>query len=142
MPKICESCRSRTYCSILNYKVFQYIDLVIKFDECPLYTPEDGYVMDRGNTPDQEKEFEIHAEITVHCKMKEFLLDKIKPENYSQLKRLSILIDKEGLERELKRILDREIKSKLGIKCKDSVMREHAKTTIEVPLIFSNWVLN
>ena len=141
MPKICESCRSRMYCSILNYKVFQYIDLVINFDECPLYSPEGGYATDRENTQDQEKEFEIHAEITVHCKMKEFLIDNIKPENYSQLKRLSILIDKEGLEREFKRVIDQEIKSKLGIKCKDSVIRENAKTTIEVPLIFSKWVL-
>ncbi|HOO37197.1 MAG TPA: hypothetical protein PLV78_02725 [Deltaproteobacteria bacterium] len=74
--------------------------------------------------------------------MKEFELGAIKPKSCNQLKRLSIMIDRESLQSELRKIINREIRNKLGSQGKDSVMREDAKTNIEVPLIFSNWILN
>ena len=139
---------------MLNFQVFQYLGFSLDIYECPLYTSADGCVqikdqlesestyIDGKDESEQEEEFELNVEITVQCKMKEFQLAEIKPNSYSELKRLSILIDSESLQQELRRIINREIKRKLGDQGKDSVMREEAKTNIDVPLIFSNWILN
>ena len=139
---------------MLNFQVLQYLGFSLNIDECLLYTradecvqikdqPEsDSKFIDGKDESEQEKEFELNVEITVQCKMKEFQLEEIKPKSYSQLKRLSILIDRESLQQELRRIINREIKVKLGNQGKASVMREEAKTNIDVPFIFSNWTLN
>jgi len=154
MSSLCETCKSRTYCFTLNFRIFQSLGFTFNLDECPLYErdpscihgddqledeseqPEEGYTLDNEET------FEINAEITVQCRMKEFELGAIKPKSCNQLKRLSIMIDRESLQIELRKIINREIRNKLGSQGKDSVMREDAKTNIEVPLIFSNWILN
>ena len=154
MSALCETCKSRTYCFTLNFRVFQSLGFDVNFDKCPLYECDHSCIQDddqqgqeatqqeEGYTLDREETFEINAEITVQCRMKEFELGAIKPKSCAQLKRLSIMIDREGLQQELRKIINREIRSKLGSQGKDSVMREDAKTNIEVPLIFSNWILN
>ena len=154
MKNTCKTCKSRAYCYILNFQIFQYLGFKLNIDECPLYTradecarlkddrQSDSKYTDKEDESEQEKEFELNMEITVQCKMKEFHLGEIKQKSCSQLKRLSILIDRESLQQELRSIINREIKRKLGNQGKDSIMREEAKTNIDVPLIFSNWILN
>ena len=154
MSALCETCKSRTYCFMLNFRIFQSLGFTFNLDKCPLYEcdpsciqgddqPEDeSRQPEQGYTLDNEETFEINAEITVQCRMKEFELNAIKPKSCDHLKRLSIMIDRESLQSELRKIINREIRNKLGSQCKDSVMREDAKTNIEVPLIFSNWILN
>lgn len=138
---------------MLNFRVFQSLGFAVNFDECPLYECDPSCILNdhqedesehpaEGYTLENEETFEINAEITVQCRMKEFELGAIKPKSCAQLKRLSIMIDREGLQRELRKIINRELRNKLGRQGKDSVMREDAKTNIEVPLIFSNWILN
>lgn len=154
MSALCTTCKLRAYCFILNSRIFQSLGFVVTFDTCPLYEHDPSCSLDddgqednngereKGYIPDREETFEINVEVTVQCRMKEFDLNTVKPKSCDQLKRFSVMINKEKLEHELGRIISREIRNKLHGRCKDSVMREDAKSNIEVPLVFSKWVIN
>ena len=104
MHELCKTCKSRSYCYLINLRFFQSLGMLMNFDNCPLYVSENGKIQSEDqqisvaehcNTPDasvSEKEFEVTVELSIHGKVTEFELNGIKPGNCSMLKRFNYSI--------------------------------------------------
>ncbi len=153
MPELCRTCRRRLYCRALNFHMLKDPAFVEDFFECRLYSREEEFIRDENQFRPESRflnvgnacdlgEFNLEVKLTIRGKVKEFQINDGRSKQYSELKRLCILIDREKLQRDLSQIISRELMRALGKRGRDCTTRQDARCTIEVPLIYSQWILN